>query len=502
MKTKAHKVLSLMLTLILLIAAVPTAMVSASTATTYKGVDYAPVYDYNYYINKYADLKSAFGSNQKQAFNHFITNGMKEGRQASASFNVEIYKANYADLRNAFGNDLPSYYKHYVQFGIKEGRNAVTSLNGGSSVNNSSSSNKGREWADPVKAPDGSRSIVLKNNWTGKSYTISSAEQYARIRYNKDLSYAYSVEFNNILNNLFGATTSIHIHVYSIKETDGYTVYSCDKCGKTLSYSEYPLTLDTFAKHYYGKAFNQLSGKLSKKGSQKFNVAYKWVSYAYGLTNSFTQEILKKYEGDLQLQINNADKLIGFMNKCNTLANLYGFSYAESLSKILGKASLATALLNPSSTTLDRYIAIVSYASSSVGFLIQTYKTVGECIAAMGVLSAWPVYANDFQITCDDLGITFELPNQNKIGSAPKLTPTYDELFTKGKDGQTKLDKFVNRFLGISGGFKELCEKYKKNTYVTQYKYIMWWLVIPALNKEFAGCTQFMTIEDLLAAVT
>ncbi|MBQ9609305.1 MAG: CAP domain-containing protein [Lachnospiraceae bacterium] len=106
---------------------------SSSTGnTSVDTVDYSSVYDYSYYINKYSDLKSAFGSNQAAAFNHFINNGMNEGRQASEDFNVSIYKANYADLRAAYGNDLKSYYLHYINHGKKEGRNAKTLINNSS----------------------------------------------------------------------------------------------------------------------------------------------------------------------------------------------------------------------------------------------------------------------------------------------------------------------------------------------------------------------------------
>ena len=107
--------------------------------TKYNGIDYSKVYDYNYYINKYSDLKKAFGNDDKAAIKHFVTHGMKEGRQAKSSFDVFSYKNKYQDLRLAFGNDLPKYYMHFINHGSKEGRkatgvktvqNPVTKLNG------------------------------------------------------------------------------------------------------------------------------------------------------------------------------------------------------------------------------------------------------------------------------------------------------------------------------------------------------------------------------------
>lgn len=101
---------------------------SSNGQTTLNGTDYAPVYDFSYYINTYPDLKAAYGNNPAGALLHFVTYGMKEGRQGSSSFSVQVYKENYADLRAAFGNNLASYYLHYIQYGKREGRNATSEI--------------------------------------------------------------------------------------------------------------------------------------------------------------------------------------------------------------------------------------------------------------------------------------------------------------------------------------------------------------------------------------
>ena len=103
-------------------------MPSSNGQTTLNGTDYAPVYDFSYYINTYPDLKAAYGNNPAGALLHFVTYGMKEGRQGSSSFSVQVYKENYADLRAAFGNNLASYYLHYIQYGKREGRNATSEI--------------------------------------------------------------------------------------------------------------------------------------------------------------------------------------------------------------------------------------------------------------------------------------------------------------------------------------------------------------------------------------
>ena len=107
---------------------------NVSTGTTVlNGIDYSAVYNYNYYINKYADIKNAYGSNDKKALEHFVNYGMKEGRQAKEEFNVNYYRNRYADLRSAYGTELPKYYMHYINYGKKEGRDAKTActLQGG-----------------------------------------------------------------------------------------------------------------------------------------------------------------------------------------------------------------------------------------------------------------------------------------------------------------------------------------------------------------------------------
>lgn len=130
MKREFHKLLAMILALIISLAIVPVGSVDAASETTYGGVDYAPVYNCDFYMG-YADLKKAFGSNRAKYLEHFVNNGMKEGRQASHDFNVTIYKENYEDLRKAFGNNLKSYYLHYIDHGKSEGRNAVTLISNG-----------------------------------------------------------------------------------------------------------------------------------------------------------------------------------------------------------------------------------------------------------------------------------------------------------------------------------------------------------------------------------
>ncbi len=99
-----------------------------NSVTVNNGVNYAAVYDYNYYISHNPDVKRAFGEDDIAVLSHFVNYGMKEGRQAKADFNVTAYRNTYSDLRRAYDSDLQAYYLHYINFGCKEGRIATRNL--------------------------------------------------------------------------------------------------------------------------------------------------------------------------------------------------------------------------------------------------------------------------------------------------------------------------------------------------------------------------------------
>ncbi len=94
--------------------------------------DYSSVYDFNFYMNRYPDLKRVYGSDPVGALQHFVTNGMNERRQGSKEFSVDSYINRYPDLQSAFGTNYSAYYMHYINFGKKEGRIATVD---GSNVN-------------------------------------------------------------------------------------------------------------------------------------------------------------------------------------------------------------------------------------------------------------------------------------------------------------------------------------------------------------------------------
>ena len=80
------------------------------------------IFDAKYYADSYADLKEAFGYDEGQLYNHFITCGLKEGRNMSPILNVVAYREAYGDLSAAFGDNWDAYVNHFVTLGASEMR--------------------------------------------------------------------------------------------------------------------------------------------------------------------------------------------------------------------------------------------------------------------------------------------------------------------------------------------------------------------------------------------
>ena len=84
------------------------------------------MFDAKYYAEKYPDVAKECGTDEEKLFNHFLNNGLVEGRQPSKDFNVYAYKSCYADLNKTFEDDVVAYYKHYLNYGRKENREMIS----------------------------------------------------------------------------------------------------------------------------------------------------------------------------------------------------------------------------------------------------------------------------------------------------------------------------------------------------------------------------------------
>ena len=110
-----------------------------SPVTVLSGTDYFAVYDFEFYLSKYSQVRSDYRYDDMGALKYFVGTGMKLKHQASAGFNVISYLYEYASVRRQCGTDWKKYYLNYISEGKKKGRhgtgctsmkNAVTSYGG------------------------------------------------------------------------------------------------------------------------------------------------------------------------------------------------------------------------------------------------------------------------------------------------------------------------------------------------------------------------------------
>lgn len=81
------------------------------------------VFDPVYYYETNEDLWAI--RDPEMLYSHYMLCGAREGRSASADFNLRAYIIQNRDLLNAFGKDYERYYEHYLLFGRGEGRPAL-----------------------------------------------------------------------------------------------------------------------------------------------------------------------------------------------------------------------------------------------------------------------------------------------------------------------------------------------------------------------------------------
>ena len=106
------------------IAVMPNMLLGKIQAYNAAHPDYGLVFDKDYYLENYSDLKEIYGEDAgyDELFEHFINTGMDEGRTASESFDPHFYRDKYKDLDEAFGDDWRKYYEHYMLNGSVEHR--------------------------------------------------------------------------------------------------------------------------------------------------------------------------------------------------------------------------------------------------------------------------------------------------------------------------------------------------------------------------------------------
>ena len=80
------------------------------------------------YLVRYIDLANAFGTDYNAAWEHYLNDGVSEGRSHSESFSIDDYLLLNPDVAAAFGSDKKAALEHWFNYGINEGRQAFVPL--------------------------------------------------------------------------------------------------------------------------------------------------------------------------------------------------------------------------------------------------------------------------------------------------------------------------------------------------------------------------------------
>ena len=318
---------------------------STENGTTYNGIDYSAVYDYEYYIEHNRDVKAAYGTDQRAALLHFVTYGMKEGRRASADFDVKSYRNKYVDLRRAYGNDLEKYYLHYINYGQKENRQTtgVTALQNPSTVydgiNYSAVYNYTyykQHYPDVFKKYGGDDIQILqyfvntgmnegqqaKDDFDVKSYKNKYAD--LRIAYGSDLK-SYYLHYINYGKKEGRKTTG----VTTVKKP--ITIYNGIDYSAVYDYGYYTDRYSDVIKEYLGddvlvlQYFVTTGMKEGQQGKDSFDVNYYRAKYR-DLRNAYGNDLQSYYLHYIRYGINEHRKGKASGNEINTPYSIMGVS--------------------------------------------------------------------------------------------------------------------------------------------------------------------------------
>lgn len=91
------------------------------TGTVYGGVNYAPVYDKNYYLSHYPEAAEKTDGSDEAVLEYYVENGIPAGHQAAEDFSIQYYMERYPFLGENFGNDYRQIVMHYLTEGYPGG---------------------------------------------------------------------------------------------------------------------------------------------------------------------------------------------------------------------------------------------------------------------------------------------------------------------------------------------------------------------------------------------
>lgn len=190
----------------------PTYMTSAEKS-------YSAVYNFEFYRSKYPDIAAAFGNDRAATLNHFLTNGVRERRQACATFSVQSYYNQYEDVRRAYGTNMLGMCQHYIQYGKAEGRagTGCTTLQGSYQCHNIAwASQPNNYYCGPTAGYMILRNVGANRSASGDSLSINNVARYMETdRYG--FTSFNNRKFEQGMNNWIGRSvyTTVQLPTYS-----------------------------------------------------------------------------------------------------------------------------------------------------------------------------------------------------------------------------------------------------------------------------------------------
>lgn len=103
-------------------------------------------YDQSQYYNRYADLRNTFGNDDTKLWNHWINNGMSEGRVASNNCSTKIHNNSSYGIFNSGTVNMPGGSIYSNSYGIYSNSGTVN-ISGGTIYNNNNQYPANIEWA-------------------------------------------------------------------------------------------------------------------------------------------------------------------------------------------------------------------------------------------------------------------------------------------------------------------------------------------------------------------
>lgn len=240
------------------------------------GLVSAKVFDVNFYLATYPDLRAAFGNNYGAALNHWVTYGINEGRRGSREFDVGFYLSSYPDLKAAFGTNYGAAINHWLSHGIVEGRRSAREFDVGFYLTN---------YPDLKAAFGATNYVAAFNHWF--NFGLKEGRRSSRefdvgsyLSNYSDLKAAFGTNYDAAFSHWFN---------YGLKE--GRRSSHEFDVGYYLTH--YPDLKAAFGVTNYGAAFNHWFNfglQEGRRSSQDFDVGFYLSSYpdlkaAFGATN-------------------------------------------------------------------------------------------------------------------------------------------------------------------------------------------------------------------------